>query len=213
MFWAEIRKISEFFTWKFSFFWWWNFQYMYLNRHVFVMLSWKVLICSAIPEQDWCLACLVKFFSRRHLEIFVLLLKKIGFAIHASCLITNYFAWNIKAYFLGKIRKKKLVNLSSSEFSQRMLQFRHQNNLVYVSLTLKMQNTTIASALASAGYFKSHCCKQCGPRSDCSSRSTLLWSGSTLFAYMQKVCLKSLQEDAADDITRQHFQMQVFLAF
>ena len=29
---------------------------------------------------------------------------------------------------------------------------------------------------------------------------------------MQKVCLKSLQEDAADDINRRHFQMQVFLA-
>ena len=40
-----------------------------------------------------------------------------------------------------------------------------------------------------------------------------VWSGSTLFAYMQKVCLKSLQEDAADDINRQHFQMQVFLVF
>ena len=30
---------------------------------------------------------------------------------------------------------------------------------------------------------------------------------------MLKVCLKSLQEDAADDINRRHFQMQVFLAF
>ena len=30
---------------------------------------------------------------------------------------------------------------------------------------------------------------------------------------MQKAWLKSLQEDAADDINRQHFQMQVFLAF
>ena len=40
-----------------------------------------------------------------------------------------------------------------------------------------------------------------------------VWYEYTLFAYMQKVCLKSLQEDAADDINRQHFQMQVFLAF
>ena len=40
-----------------------------------------------------------------------------------------------------------------------------------------------------------------------------VWSGSTLFACMQKVCLKSLQEDAADDINRWHFQTQVFLAF
>ena len=37
-------------------------------------------------------------------------------------------------------------------------------------------------------------------------------SGSTLFAYMQNVSLKSLQEDAADDISRRHFQMQIFLA-
>ena len=51
----------------------------------------------------------------------------------------------------------------------------------------------LSSALSSAKYFKSHCCEQCGPRSD---------SGSTLFAYMQKECLKSLQEDAADDINR-----------
>ena len=29
-----------------------------------------------------------------------------------------------------------------------------------------------------------------------------VWSGLILFTYMQKVCLKSLQEDAADDINR-----------
>ena len=29
---------------------------------------------------------------------------------------------------------------------------------------------------------------------------------------MQNVSLKSLQEDAADDISRRHFQMQIFLA-
>ena len=39
-----------------------------------------------------------------------------------------------------------------------------------------------------------------------------VWSGSTLFAYMQSVSLKSLQEDAAEDISRRHFQMQIFLA-
>ena len=39
-----------------------------------------------------------------------------------------------------------------------------------------------------------------------------VWSRSTLSAYMQNVSLKSLQEDAADDISRQHFQMQIFLA-
>ena len=34
-----------------------------------------------------------------------------------------------------------------------------------------------------------------------------VWSGSILFAYMQKVCLTSLQEDAADNMNRWHFQM------
>ena len=34
-------------------------------------------------------------------------------------------------------------------------------------------------------------------------RSSLIWV--QLFAYMQKVCLKSLQEDAADDINRCSF--------
>ena len=37
-------------------------------------------------------------------------------------------------------------------------------------------------------------------------------SGSTLFAYMQNVSLKNSQEDAADDISRRHFQIQIFLA-
>ena len=63
----------------------------------------------------------------------------------------------------------------------------------------------LSSALSSACYFKSHCCRQCGPRG-------AVWSGSTLFAYMQNVSLKSLQEDAADDVSRRHFQMQIFLA-
>ena len=42
-------------------------------------------------------------------------------------------------------------------------------------LPLKHQSQQLSSALSSAGYFKSHCCKQCGPRSDCSFRSSLIW--------------------------------------
>ena len=34
----------------------------------------------------------------------------------------------------------------------------------------------LLSALSSACDFKSHFCKQCGPRSDCSFRSSLIWS-------------------------------------
>ena len=59
---------------------------------------------------------------------------------------------------------------------------------------------SILSALSSTCDFKSHFCKQCGPRS-------AVWSGSTLFACMQKIGLKSLQEYSADDINRRHFQM------
>ena len=40
---------------------------------------------------------------------------------------------------------------------------------------LKRQSQLLSSALSSVGYFKSHCCKQCGPRSDCSFRSSLIW--------------------------------------
>ena len=46
-----------------------------------------------------------------------------------------------------------------------------------VCIPLKRQSQQLLSALFSAGYFKSHCCKQCGPRSDCSfRRSSLIWA-------------------------------------
>ena len=72
------------------------------------------------------------------------------------------------------------------------------------------QSQQLSSALSSAGYFKSHCCKQCGPSSDYSLRS-LIWV-HTVCLYA-KLGLKSLQEYLADDINRRHFQTQVFLAF
>ena len=40
---------------------------------------------------------------------------------------------------------------------------------------LKRQSQLLSSALSSASYFKSHFCKQCGPRSDCPFRSSLIW--------------------------------------
>ena len=40
-----------------------------------------------------------------------------------------------------------------------------------IFLPLKHQSQQLSSALSSACDFKSHFCKQCGPRSDCSSRS------------------------------------------
>ena len=78
-------------------------------------------------------------------------------------------------------------------------------------LTLKLPITTIVVSLPFACHFKSCVCKQCGPTSDCSSRSSLIRAHAVcLYA---KIGLKSLQEYSADDISRWHFQMQVFLAF
>ena len=69
-------------------------------------------------------------------------------------------------------------------------------------LTLKALITTIvlSSALSSAGYFKSRCCKQCGPRSDCSIRSSLIW--------VHTVCLyaKCKFEKFARRCSRRHKQ-------
>ena len=74
---------------------------------------------------------------------------------------------------------------------------------------LNCQSQRLSSALSSACDFKSHFCKQCGPRSDCSFRSSLI-RVHTVCLYA-KICLKSLQEYSADNIHRWHFQMQVFL--
>ena len=95
----------------------------------------------------------------------------------------------------------KAVSLSKMAESFRCIQ---------LPKPLKHQSQLLLSALSSSGYFKSHFCKQCGPRSNCSFRSSLIWVHTvSLYA---KIGLKSLQEYSADDINRRHFQMQVFLA-
>ena len=55
----------------------------------------------------------------------------------------------------------------------------------------------------------SHFCKQCGPRSDRSFRSSLI-RVHTVCLYA-KIGLKSVQEYSADDLNRRHFRMQFFL--
>ena len=72
------------------------------------------------------------------------------------------------------------------------------------------QSQQLSSALSSACNFKSHFCKHCGLRSDCSF-SSLIWVH--IVCLCAKIGLKSLQEYSADVINRRHFQMQVFLAF
>ena len=76
---------------------------------------------------------------------------------------------------------------------------------------IKHQSQELSSVLSSACDFKCHFCKQCRPRTDCSSRSSLI-RVHTVCLYV-KIGLKSLQEYSADDINRRHFRMQVFVAF
>ena len=46
-------------------------------------------------------------------------LQKIGFDIHANCLPRRQFAWNVKAYFLGKSEKIHcIVSLLSAKLGQ-----------------------------------------------------------------------------------------------
>ena len=78
-------------------------------------------------------------------------------------------------------------------------------------LTLKTPITTIVVCFVICLWFQNHFCKQCGPRLDCSLRSSLIWVH--IVCLYVKIGLKSLQEYSADDINRRHFQMQVFMAF
>ena len=65
--------------------------------------------------------------------------------------------------------------------------------MIVFLLPLNCQSQQLSSALSSACDFKSHFCKQCGPRSDCSSRSSLIWV-YTVCLYA-KIGLKSLHEN------------------
>ena len=105
---------------------------------------------------------------------------------------------------------------ASNKHPQHMFLWRNRKNYIriiskYSSLTLKLPITTLSSALSPACDFKRHFCKQCGLRSECSFRSSLIWV-HTVCLYA-KIGLISLQEYSADDINKRHFQMQFFLAF
>ena len=79
--------------------------------------------------------------------------------------------------------------------------------LLTLKLPNKCQSQQLSSALSFACDFKSHFCKQCGPRSDCSFRSSLI-SVHNVCLYA-KIGLKSLREYSADDINRRHFQVYI----
>ena len=62
---------------------------------------------------------------------------------------------------------------------------------------------------SSAETFKNLYGKQCGPRSDCSYRSSLFWVHAVCFYTLLVSNVRQLF--AADDFSRQHFQMHFFL--
>ena len=125
----------------------------------------------------------------------------------------NYYEFN----FIMSLEKvgpvfQKLVQTEELIFSRPSTHnIRFCGGIRNVSLSLNCQSQQLSSALSSACDIKSHFCKQCGPRSYCSFRSSLIWV-HTVCLYAN-IGLKSLQEYSADDINRRHFQMQVFLAF
>ena len=132
---------------------------------------------------------------------------------------------NLLPILFSTKNKKDIVNLSSAELAQRVVKvnilkyFYHHcednnkshdhhkdNKRSLISLfAFYLEHAThfnqlLSSALSSACDFKSHFCKQCGPRSDCSSRSSLIW--------VHTVCLytKCKFEKFARRCSRRHKQ-------
>ena len=89
---------------------------------------------------------------------------------------------------------------SANKYTQRVCAFRDIRKILTLTLPIKKQ---LSSALSSACDLKSHFCKQSGPRSDCSFRSSLI-RVHTVCLYA-KTGLKSLQEYSVDDIFRCRF--------
>ena len=122
-------------------------------------------------------------------------------------------------HFNGNVFGNKWCRLNEGSLYQKRIEKPINYNIISnlkqeplsSQLTLKLPITTIVVCYVVACDFKSHFCKQCGPRSDCSCRSSLI-KVHTVCLYAN-IGLKSLQENSEDDINRRHFQMQVFLAF
>ena len=105
-------------------------------------------------------------------------------------------------------KRKEFASKGSKFFPFREDPFQKGDKTIFTSpegvsfpfKNLKWQTQQLSSALSSAVSFKSHCCKQCGPRSDCCSRSSLIW--------VHSVCLyaKSMFEKFARRCSRRHKQ-------
>ena len=51
------------------------------------------------------LALLAFIIRRQNDNIFLIFPRKLNLTVHADCLCRRQFAWNVKVFFLGKIRK------------------------------------------------------------------------------------------------------------
>ena len=81
------------------------------------------------------LSMLSKNFIKKIFEIFLYFFpRKCAFIVHANCLLSGQFAWNVSAYFLGKIIIKNCINLSSDEFAQRVVKVNHLQSFWVVSV-------------------------------------------------------------------------------
>ena len=97
---------------------------------------------------------------------------------------TKYFMINLHEYYLAKLGFKLATPWSAVRHAYCYLlhygaRLKVTNKILLVSqdtvyflpLTLKLPITTTAVCFVICCHF----CKQCGPRSDCSSRSSLIW--------------------------------------
>ena len=98
------------------------------------------------------------------------------------------------------VRMKKLCILCYPKWAIEGQIARLHKSTFLRMLWLILYFQQLSSALSSAGYLKSRCCKQCGPRSDCSFRSSLIW--------VHTVCLyaKCKFEKFARRCSRRHKQ-------
>ena len=85
-------------------------QYMYIFHLTLLMLFISVTWTHQ-TRVLWSLRCInlyhsLGIFSRRQIDdIFLIFPSKQDLTFHANCLLWRQFAWNVKSYFLGKIRK------------------------------------------------------------------------------------------------------------
>ena len=91
-------------------FWLWKTEHWTLSNccHYHYLLPMSFFCVSLLNNMVVCLTLntLGKIFSRRHIKIvFLIFPRKEDLTFHANCLHQRQFAWNVKTYFLGKIRK------------------------------------------------------------------------------------------------------------